>query len=106
MFFQLLFIKTGVDRVEILGIHAVLRQTKGIAEALIMDELALAKELEGLADVGIVYHSQKVVIGNARLLLCYYHVFATFWGCQKTRKILIFQGLSALLKLTIFQKFQ
>ena len=84
----------------------ILRDTDGVAEPLIVHDLALAEEFDRLLDVGIVNHTQDVVIGYASLLLCYYHVFATFLGCQKTRKILIFQGFSVLLKLTIFQKFQ
>ena len=59
-----------------------------------MHQLALAKELEGLADVGVVDHAEQIVVRHARFLLCYYHVFATFWTFQEPRKILIFQGVS------------
>ena len=84
----------------------ILSYADAVAEALIVHDLALAEEFYRIANVGVVGEAQNVVIGRARLLLCYYHVFATFWGCQKTRKILIFQGFSALLKSPIFQKFQ
>ena len=100
------FIKRRIVGVKILAVEVVLSDSQGIAEALIMHDLPLAKELNGVAYVGIVRQAQNVVVGGACFLLCYYHVFARFLGCQKTRKILIFQGVSVLLKLTIFQKFQ
>ena len=84
----------------------LLRAGKGIGEALIMHDLAFAQELNGIAHVGIIHESQNVIIRGARLLLCYYHVFATKLSLAKVRKILIFQGISVLLELTIFQKFQ
>ena len=80
----------------------ILSYSYAVAEALVVNYLALAKEFYRIAYVGIVGQAQNVIIGRARLLLCYYHVFATFWGSQETRKILIFQGFSAFLKLTIF----
>ena len=42
-----------------------------------MHKLALTQILDRLTHVGIVYHTQNIVVGHARLLLCYYHVFAT-----------------------------
>ena len=71
-----------------------------------MDDLALAEVFERFANVGVINKSDQIIVGHASLLLCYYHVFATKISFVKVRKILIFQGLSALLKLTIFQKFQ
>ena len=76
------------------------------AEALIMNQLSLTEELDGVLDVGVVDHTKQVVVGGSCLLLCYYHVFATKLSLAKARKILMFQGISALLELTIFQKFQ
>ena len=73
---------------------------------MIVNDLAFAEEFNGVADVGIIDETENVVVGHARLLLCYYHAFATKISFVKVRKILIFQGLSTLLKLTIFQKFQ
>ena len=105
MFFCL-FVKARIYRVEILRVHAVLSKTEGIGEPLIMNDLALAEIFYGVANVGIIHKSQDIIVGHARFLLCYYHVFATKLSLAKVRKILIFQGVSALLKLTIFQKFQ
>jgi len=44
-----------------------------------MDNLALAEELDGLADVWIVDQPQDVVVGRARLLLCCTFVSANFF---------------------------
>ena len=71
-----------------------------------MDDLALAEVFERFANVGVINKSYKVIVGHASLLLCYYHVFAMKLSLAKVRKILMFQGISALLELTIFQKFQ
>ena len=71
-----------------------------------MDYFTLAEEADGVFDVGVVDEAEDVVVGDAGLLFCYYHIFAMFLVFQKMRKILIFQGVSSLLKLTIFQKFQ
>ena len=42
---------------------------EGFGEALIVDDLALAEEFKGIADVGIVDQAKEVIIGHARLLL-------------------------------------
>ncbi len=100
------FVEGRVDRVKVLGIEIILCNANGVAEALIVHELALAQEFDRLADVGVITQTQNVVVRRARLLLCYYHVFATKLSLAKVRKILILQGVTALLKLPIFQKFQ
>ena len=63
-----LLVKRGVDRVEILRVEIVLRDAQGIAEALIVHDLALAQEFDWVADIGIVAKTQNVVIGRACLL--------------------------------------
>ena len=40
------------------------------AEPLKMHDLTLPEESYGIDDVGIVYHSQNIVIGGAGLLFC------------------------------------
>ena len=91
-----LFIKTRIHRIKILRIQPVLRDAQGIAKPLIMDDLALAEVFERLANVGVVDKTDEVVVGHARLLLCYYHVFATKLSLVKARKILILLGVTAL----------
>ena len=75
----------------------ILRDADGVGEALIVNDLALAQIFDGIANVGIVGQTQDIVVGDACLLLCYYHVFATKSWCVKVRKILILQGFTALL---------
>ena len=71
-----------------------------------MNDLALAQILDRIAHIGVVTQPQDIIVGYTSLLLCYYHVFATKLSLAKVRKILIFQGLSALLGEPVFQKFQ
>ena len=99
-------IEGRVVAVEILGIQMILRNAEGIAEPLIVNDLPFAKEFDGIPYVGVVAKPQNVVVGGSRLLLCYYHVFATKLSLAKVRKFLILQGFAALLELSIFQKFQ
>lgn len=40
-----------------------------IAEALVMDDLPLAQELQGIADVGIVNQAKQIVVGYSCFLL-------------------------------------
>ena len=56
----------------------VLRDTERVAEALVVDDLTLTKEFQGIADVGIVDKAQKVVVSDARLLFCCDCVNTTF----------------------------
>ena len=44
--------------------------SQGFAEALEVDYLALAEELYGVVDVGVVGETKDVIVGNTRLLLC------------------------------------
>ena len=91
MFFCL-FVKARIYRIEILRVHAVLRDANGVGKSLIMNDFALAEVFDGIADVGVIHKAENVVVGHASLLLCYYHVFATKLSLAKVRKILIFQG--------------
>ena len=87
--FFLFSVVGGVKCVKVLRIHLILSNAQSIAEALIVHKLTLTQVFDGISDVGIVHKTENVVVGHTRLLLCYYHVFARFWGCQKMRKILI-----------------
>ena len=63
------FIEGWVADVEVFGVKVILRDAEGIAEALIMHDLALAEEFDHVVDVGVVRQTQDIVIGRARLLL-------------------------------------
>ena len=87
----ILGVRTGlvvgrIDGVEILGIQIVLGNAEGVGEALIVNDLAGSKKFDGLPDIRVVGQTENVVIGGARFLLCYYHVFATKLSLAKARK--------------------
>ena len=48
----------------------LLCDAKGIAETLIMHDLALAQIAQGIDHIGIVAKTDQVVVGDACLLLC------------------------------------
>ena len=47
----------------------LLGSSEGIRKPLIMHDLALAKVLDGILDIGIVHQFQDIIVGGARLLL-------------------------------------
>ena len=57
---------------------SVLKHTKRLAEALEVDYLALAEELDDVVDVGVVGEAEDVVVGDARLLLWCNHIRTNF----------------------------
>lgn len=62
-------VERGVKRVEVFGIESIGRDAQTLAEALVMHNLALAQELDGVAHIGIIRKAQDVVIRYAGLLL-------------------------------------
>ena len=48
----------------------LLGATEGVGEALVMHDFALAKILDGIFYVGIIYQAKNVVVGGSCLLLC------------------------------------
>ena len=76
--FSAIAIKRGIACVEILAVQMVLGDTESVAEALVMDDLPLAEEFDGLADVGIVTEAEDVVVGHAGLLLWCNHIRTNF----------------------------
>ena len=63
-------IKRRVEGVEILAVQMILCNAERIGKPLIMRDLSCTQELDRLPDVGIVDHTQNVVVGRACLLLC------------------------------------
>ena len=55
----------------------LLRNAQGIAETLIMNDLALAQIAKDVSYVGIVAKTNQIVIGGTRFLLCCYRSRAT-----------------------------
>ena len=62
-------VERGVKRVEVFGIESIGRDAQTLAKALVMHNLALAQELDGVAHIGIIRKAQDVVIRYAGLLL-------------------------------------
>ena len=62
-------VKLGVKGVEVFSIQAVGGNAESITESLIVNDLAFAQVLDGVAYVGVVYQAENVVVGDARLLL-------------------------------------
>ena len=54
------------------------KASQGFSEALEVDYLALAEELYGVVDVGVVGEAQDVVVGDAGLLLWCNHIRTNF----------------------------
>ena len=67
--FNYSLIKRGIEGVEILRVKAVGGQAEGFTETLVMHDLPRAQEFDGVADIGIVAHTENVVVGGACLLL-------------------------------------
>ena len=73
------FVKRRVEGIEVLFVEFILCDAQAFAEALVVDDLALAEELDGLANVGVVDQAQDVVVGRACLLLCCTFISANFF---------------------------
>ena len=71
-------VKGGVASVEILGIQVVLGDAEGIGKPLVMHDLTLPQELDGVTDVGIVAEAENVIVGHAGLLLWCNHIRTNF----------------------------
>ena len=69
------FIKARVPTVEVLFVSLILCDSESFAESLIMHELSFAKKSNSIANVGVINHSEDVVIGNSCFLLCCYVIF-------------------------------
>lgn len=63
-------VKGGVESVKILGVQIILCDAQSLAKSLVMHDLTLTKELDGIANIGIIYEAQNVVVGYSCLLLC------------------------------------
>ena len=74
-----MLVKGRIEGVEILFVQLILGNAQAFAEALIVDDLALTQELDGLADIRIVDQTQDIVISSARLLFCCTLVCANFF---------------------------
>ena len=71
-------VKGGIEGVEILGVQMILGDAEGIGKPLIMHDLPLSEELDGLSYVGVIAEAQNVVVGDSCLLLWCNHIRTNF----------------------------
>ena len=64
-----LFVEGRIPAVEVFLVHFVLGDAESIAKALVVDDLPLPQEANGIAYVGIVDQAQQIVVRDACLLL-------------------------------------
>ena len=64
------FVKGGIGKIDVLGVHLVLAQPQTLAEALEVDDLTLPEEADDVVHVGVVGQPENVVIGLSGLLFC------------------------------------
>ena len=60
--FKTLFVKLGVEGVEVFAVELVGEDAKVLAEALIVYNLALTQEADSVLDVGVITEAQDVVV--------------------------------------------
>ena len=75
-----MLIKGRIEGVEVFLVQLILGNAQAFAEALVVDDLALTQELDGLADIGIVDQPQDIVISSACLLFCVHRMCKLFGG--------------------------
>lgn len=64
------FVEARVERVEIPAVKPVLKSAERFTETLEMDDFPFPQEADRVADVGIFYDTQDVVVCRAGFLLC------------------------------------
>lgn len=65
------FVKAGVERIEILAVETVGGDAQPFAEALVVDNFALTEKPERLENVRIIDQAKQIVICGTRFLLWY-----------------------------------
>ena len=69
MYGGIFLIKCGIYSVEVFRVQLLDRLSESLAESLVVNDFALAQELDGVAHIGIIRKAQDVVIRYAGLLL-------------------------------------
>lgn len=58
-----LFVKGRIKGIEVFRVEMILNDPQGLAEPLEVDDLPLTKEADRIADLGILYQTENVVVG-------------------------------------------
>ena len=75
---ELLFVKAGVDKVNIFLVQLILCQPQSLAEPLEVDHFPGPEEFNDIVDIRIVTQTKDVVVGDSCFLLCCDLVRTTF----------------------------
>ena len=62
--------KLRIERIEIAAVQLFLGDPQSLAKPLIVNDLPLAQETNGVSHFWIFYQAQDVIIGGSGLLLC------------------------------------
>ena len=62
-------VERRIAGVEIFGVELFLRKPESFAETLVMHQLTLTEEADGVNDIGVIGKAEDVVIGRSCLLL-------------------------------------
>ena len=62
-------VKPGIKGIEIFTVHFIGQQAQRLAEALIVNNFALAQKLDRLDNIGIIHQAQNIIISDSGLLL-------------------------------------
>ena len=75
-------VKRRIECIDIFLIQRILCHVQRITETLIVNDLPLSEEFQGIAHIGIVNKAQEIVVGDSCLLLCcnriYYTIFSAY----------------------------
>lgn len=71
-------VERGVDKIEVLLIHFLLRQTQALSEALEMDNFPLTQELDHIIDIRVIRQAKNIVIGHPCFLFWCNHIRTNF----------------------------
>ena len=69
-----LSVECGIERIEVPAVQFFLDDPKAFSEPLIVHDLAFSQKADGIADLGIFYKPEDIVISGAGLLFCC-HIF-------------------------------
>ena len=71
-------IECRIVGIEVLRVQIVLGDAEGIGKPLVMHDLPLTQEFDGLLHIGIVAETENVVVGDTRFLLWCNHIRTNF----------------------------
>ena len=92
-------IEGGVGEIDIFLVHPFLGPVNGLAKALEVDDLPLPQKTDDVVDVGVIRHTQNVVIGHTGLLLSALGIPASNAITMFYKQVILQRGLPFEVKL-------